>query len=320
MINQCHANFQSIKQYASDLQTFLGIREIELKVNETEQYLQSLIQAKGFEQLELVCKIDKGVQNILNGLKHFGSTEIKARPSNFEYSRAKDKQAELQVLEGDFLITDHCAIKQLTVLASDGTLKYSMSLDPSEGYDITLVDEKTVAITSGQTLKKTGIDILNIRNRTKKKFIKLLGPPYGITSDHDSLLVCVEGRGIYKVNTMDYSSCRVISCILPAKSYVSVFADKIYYTNDKDHSVVCCDRNGDCIWTFKDDSVLKWAKGITVDNDGNVYVVGQGSSNMLIISNDGKHHKEILSEEDGLCAPSAIFFDKQKRELLVTNL
>ncbi|CAC5394048.1 unnamed protein product [Mytilus coruscus] len=98
MINQCQANFLSIKQHASDLQTFLGMREIELKVNKTEQYLQSsLIGEKVSIQLDLVCKIDKGVQNILNGLKHFGSTEIKTRPTKIEFSRAKDKQAQLQV-------------------------------------------------------------------------------------------------------------------------------------------------------------------------------------------------------------------------------
>ncbi|CAG2200458.1 unnamed protein product [Mytilus edulis] len=42
IISKCQENFQNMKQYASDLQTFLGIKEIEIKVYENEQYLQSL--------------------------------------------------------------------------------------------------------------------------------------------------------------------------------------------------------------------------------------------------------------------------------------
>lgn len=77
--------------------------------------------------------------------------------------------------------------------------------------------------------------------------------------------------------------------------------------------------NGSCVWSFKDNLVFKWPRGITVDNEGQVYVVGASSSNVLIISADGKHYKEILTVADCLCSPSAIFFDKQKKELLVAN-
>ncbi|CAC5394115.1 unnamed protein product [Mytilus coruscus] len=99
MINQCQANFQSIKQYASDLQTFLGMREIETKVFKHEQYLQSLIDTNSFDQLELTCNVDAGVHStcIWNSLKSFGSIEIKTRASSIDFARTKDKQAQLQI-------------------------------------------------------------------------------------------------------------------------------------------------------------------------------------------------------------------------------
>ncbi|CAG2249885.1 unnamed protein product [Mytilus edulis] len=37
MINQCQMNLQNIKQHASDFQTFLGMRELEVAVDENEQ-------------------------------------------------------------------------------------------------------------------------------------------------------------------------------------------------------------------------------------------------------------------------------------------
>ncbi|XP_063412569.1 uncharacterized protein LOC134695278 [Mytilus trossulus] len=350
MINQSQINLQSIKQYASDFQTFLGMRELELKVNENEQYLQSLIETNGFENLDLVCNVDTDVESILHNVKSFGSIEIKKHISDIGLTRAKDKQAQIQVKtemktindvklimqkkittngeavrgccisrNGDFLFTDHASKKSLYVFKSNRTLKYKMSVDPSDGFDITFVDDKNVAITTGQSSKKTGIDIIDTENQTKVKFINLPGRSFGITCDIDSLFVCVEGSGIFKVNTVDYTTSSVISCNLSWFSYVSVFNYKIYYTDSNDHSVVCCDRNGSRIWNFKGDSVLKFIRGLTVDSEGHVFVVGASSSNCLIISKDGKHHKEILTNADGLCEPSAVFFDKRKSEFLVAN-
>ncbi|CAG2217376.1 unnamed protein product [Mytilus edulis] len=161
----------------------------------------------------------------------------------------------------------------------------------------------------------------NLENREpkEKKFISLTGRPWGITRDHDSLFVCVEGRGIYKVNTADYTTSKVISNNLPWFSYLFIFANNIYYSDCSNHRVVCCDHNGSRVWTFADTSALLLPRGITVDNDGHVFVVGEESSNVVIISNDGKHHRQILTDKDGLRRRSAIFFDKQTRKLLVAN-
>lgn len=59
--------------------------------------------------------------------------------------------------------------------------------------------------------------------------------------------------------------------------------------------------------------------GIAVDNNGNVYVAGCISSNVIIISSDGKHHKQILTKDDGLIFPSAIILDTGNRKLLIAN-
>lgn len=209
----------------------------------------------------------------------------------------------------------------LYVIASDDTLKYNMLLGSSGGFDTAIIDAKTIAITTGNSNTRIGIDIINTDSRKKIKFIPLPGRSYKITCDHDLLFVCVEGLGIYKVNTIDYTTgtSLVISCTLSWGSCVSVFNDKIYYTDCFVNSMVCCDRNGSSFWTFKDTLVLKCPSGITIDNDVNVFVIGETTSNVVLISNDGKHHKQILSKEDGLHEPSAIFFVKQTRKILVAN-
>jgi hypothetical protein len=40
-----------------------------------------------------------------------------------------------------------------------------------------------------------------------------------------------------------------------------------------------------------------------VDNDGNVYVVGCNTNNVVVISPDGQDHNQLLSSKDGLSYP-----------------
>ncbi|VDI69317.1 Hypothetical predicted protein [Mytilus galloprovincialis] len=237
IISKCKGNFQKMKQYASDLQTFLGMNEIEVKVYENEQYLQSMKEAKSLEQLELEWTVDPFVETILNSLKNFGSIEMKTQTSSIEFTRAKNKQAQLQVVtkkktiddvklilqkeitidgddvrgccmsaEGDMLYADnHVQGTSLIVIASDYKLKDKMQLDSSWVFNVTLVDETTGAITPGHSREKIGIDIIDLKKKRKKKFIKLPGWTWGITRDHDSLFVCVEGH-VYTV------SCSATDC------------------------------------------------------------------------------------------------------------
>ncbi|XP_076088225.1 uncharacterized protein LOC143058638 [Mytilus galloprovincialis] len=349
LIIENQTNLQSIKQHASDLQTFLVMRNIEVKVFENEQYLQSLVETNKLGPVDLTCNVNPGVLSIFDSLKTFGAIEIDMKSSSIRLIREKDKQAQLQVtptktiddlklilqktittggenikgccmsVNGEYFFTDYYSCKRLNVIASNGTFKFDMLLDPSYGFDITIINEKTIAITSGSSSEHIGIDIIDIESRKKIKFISLPDRPWGITRDQDSLFVCVKGRGIYRVNTLDYTTSHLISCNLSGSNYISVFAEKIYFTDWYDHSVVCCDRNGSHVWRFKEESVLKNSRGITVDNEGNVFLVGQHSSNVVIISNDGKHHRQILTKKQGLSQPSAIFFDKQTGKLLLAN-
>jgi len=83
--------------------------------------------------------------------------------------------------------------------------------------------------------------------------------------------------------------------------------------------VTCCDLNDTTQWEFNDKHVLQYPCGITVDNDGNVYVVGSNSSNVVVISPDGQRHRQLLSSKDGLSNPRVLDYDKSTNRLLVVN-
>jgi sugar lactone lactonase YvrE len=74
--------------------------------------------------------------------------------------------------------------------------------------------------------------------------------------------------------------------------------------------VTCCNLHGTTQWEFTDKRVITRPYGITVDNDGNVYVVGAFNSNVVVISPDGKRHRQLLSSEDGMIYPRVLDYDK----------
>jgi DNA-binding beta-propeller fold protein YncE len=83
--------------------------------------------------------------------------------------------------------------------------------------------------------------------------------------------------------------------------------------------VTCCDLHGPTQWEFKDERVLQLPYGISVDNDGNVYVVGYYTHNVVVISPDGQRHRQLVSSKDGLSYPVVLDYDKSTNRLLVVN-
>jgi DNA-binding beta-propeller fold protein YncE len=85
--------------------------------------------------------------------------------------------------------------------------------------------------------------------------------------------------------------------------------DKLYYKNYFTHTVTCCDLHSTTQWEFNDECVLLYPCGIAVDNNGNVYVVGRNSSNVVVISPDGQRHRQLLYSKDGLKNPPVLDYD-----------
>ena len=95
--------------------------------------------------------------------------------------------------------------------------------------------------------------------------------------------------------------------------------DKLYYTNYEKHTVSCCDLHGTTQWEFNSERVLECPRGISVDNDGNVYVVGNESNNVVVISPDGQRHIQLSSSKDGLLKPCVLEYDKSTNRILVVK-
>lgn len=106
---------------------------------------------------------------------------------------------------------------------------------------------------------------------------------------------------------------------LPYHSYITTCGYKIYQTNHETRTVTCYTIKEEKLWEYKDVSVLNNPRGVTVDNNSNVYVTSFTSHNVVVIEPDGRKGRQLVSTDDGLEFPYAIYFDKAKNNLLVTT-
>ncbi|CAC5399723.1 unnamed protein product [Mytilus coruscus] len=349
-ILQFNPEIENMKEYASDMQGFLGMGEIQKQISQSENCIQSMIANKETETVILEFTIDASL-HFLSNAKTFGSIVVKHIPSDgIELVRSKDKQAQILVtgknesvynmklnlkrqlrtlcnttrgccvtVNGGFIFTDYQNhSEKLVVLNADGENKYTIPFSELySSYDLACVDDKTVAITTGNSHGKTGVIITDLTTRKEKRIINLSSTPYGITFDGKSLICCC--KDIRVISCTDFSNTIIPNTAVSAYSSIATHDGKIFYSDLQKNTVTCCSYSGVPLWELKNKSVLQRPRGITVDDKGNVFVLIMDSSIILVISPDGKQYRQIQTKQYDLTKPSSIFFDKIRKQLLVTN-
>ncbi|XP_063399481.1 uncharacterized protein LOC134684130 [Mytilus trossulus] len=350
-IIQYNVEIENINKYASDLQAFLGMREIQKNINTSEHCIQSMVQKKNLERVGLDFDIDTKLREFLTNVRKFGSILVDScQTDNIELVRKKDRQAQILATEEQSInniklnfkrklrtscnITKGCCVtakceylftdynecnEKLVVLNSNGKAVYTIDLsEPYSAFDLVCIDDNIVAVSTGYSNGNTGVIIIDLTTRKVKRFVKLPCTPYGITFDGESVICCSDGNDIH-ISMKDFCCTDIPSPCMSQDSYIAKQGDNTVYSVPDANKVFCLDE-GTLVWEFKNDSVLKNQGGITVDDKGNVFVVGMSSKNIVVISPDGKQHKEIQIKECGLTEPSTICFDKINKQMLVTNV
>jgi DNA-binding beta-propeller fold protein YncE len=201
------------------------------------------------------------------------------------------------------------------VTLNDSNGNYILTIHPlgdsqTSFYDVTGIDTNTIGVSTA-----TGIRIINIDRR--KILHKFQGNCvcYGITHCDDKLYYCSDSKGIQRFDLRTKSN----QLLIPTKdvgrfSYISCNVNKLFYTSNAE-TVTCCDMNGKQIWLFEDTSVLRSPQCVVVDNHGFVFVAGEKSGNIVVISPDGNSSKEAYQ----ISSPRAMCYDKKGNKILVCH-
>ena len=347
------SNIIALKEYASDLQTFLGSKTIDEDAKKEEEYLMDLSDNGCLQQLNLRYTINTKIQDILSTITTFGSVSIETSRSSVVIKTMKDKQEHImsviqhssvksnndikltldrtfifQAQDEDIYITgclvcpngkmifvDNCN-NRLIILNEVGTLDKEIHCSQGDPFDVTCIDDTTVAVSTAND-----IEITNIVSTNTERRIKTSKPCYGITHHNGVLLWCEYQRGI---QMMKLSDDRVTTLVkqsnLAYYSYVTTGGDSIYQTNCHTSTVTCYTMKGEQLWVYKDVSVVKDPWGITVDNNYNVYLTSRASHKVGVLEPDGRQGRQLISLDDGLDGPTGICYHQSKNSLLVTSL
>jgi WD40 repeat protein len=353
-LTEYQTNIVSIKKYASDLQTFIAVKQIEKEVETLETCLQSIVKSDSLNQTKLSYDIDTGVKNITTSIQKFAEVVVEAKPCEMVFVRSKDKQAQMMVAElsppmsveniqlnlKQKINTKGRSIRGCSLLP-DGRMVFSCSSSDTvrftnkEGvelfqiskdktgasiYDTVYIkDNNSVAVSSGSEGKRC-ITIIDIESQKVMTTISMDMYIYGMAVRGRTIYHCTSNKPLRMLNLTDGSVGDIISSDMFNVYYVATSGDKLYYINTNTSTVTCCDLHGTTQWEFKDIRVLHYPRGVSVDNDGNVYVVGYKSNNVVVISPDGQRHRQLLSSKDGLSSPSVLDYEKSINRLLVVNI
>ncbi|CAC5408464.1 unnamed protein product [Mytilus coruscus] len=346
-ITEVQENIASIKQHASELQTFLTIKNIEKDIAGEENFIQSITTSDTTNQVNISCQINKSLQQITASVQKFGEINVSSDPCDFSIQKRKDRQAQIMValptrnienltltlqkrintelsdvhgcslLPGDRMVFSSYSDDRIRVLKSDGSKDFEIkTIGPT--FDVVFIGDDAIAVTSG---KSNQINIIDLKKHKLKKSIKIDSNNGGVIPVYKDghLIYCAGEKGIQMISLNDETITNVSNTKLTEWSYVTAFGDKLFYTNCDNNCVTCCDYHGNILWTFRNESVLLTPLGISVDNDGHVIVVGCSTQNVVVISPDGQRYRQLLSSKNGLRCPQALHYDTSTSELLVAN-
>ena len=342
----------AVKECASYQQTFLLSKAIAEDVKKEEEYLMTLSEDGGLQQLNIRYNINTKIKDILSTITTFGSVSIETSPPSVGIKTMKDKQAEtMSFMEhpsvksiNDIKLTLHTTFKipnrtgynyitgctvcpngkmifvdynnsRLIILKEDGTLDKVISCSLGYLFDVTCLDDTTAAVST-----YNGIEIINMDSTKTKRRIMTSKPCHGITYHNGVLLWCEIQRGIQMMKPSDDRVTNLVKQInLPYDSYLTTCGNRIYQANRNTGTVTCYTIKGEKLWEFKDVSVLKDPFGVTVDANSHVYVTSYRSHSVVVLEPDGRQGRQLMSRDDGLEYPTGIYFDKCKDNLLVAT-
>ncbi|CAC5410299.1 unnamed protein product [Mytilus coruscus] len=334
----------NIKHHASDLQTFMSIKQIQQDLANEEEFTQSCLDGDKVDIRVITSKIDENVETIMKNVQKFGEIAVEIKPTKAALRERKKKQAQKiiqkkrtksidnitallqQTIKTTSKIVGGCCILQdgrmaftclernvLILIKANGSKDFEIPVPGA--YDVANgTTDNTVIVSSCHS--KTGISIVDIRGRKIKKFIPDKSICYGLVERGGHVIFCTVSElkmlnlHTKTINTITTTNVSSLSC-------VDINGKNIYYISLAGHSVTCCDFQGAIKWTFKDENILKFPQGISVDDDDFLFVLLNDS--VVLISPCGKQHRTLLSSSDGLSAANGLHYDKTRNILLVAQ-
>ncbi|CAC5413852.1 unnamed protein product [Mytilus coruscus] len=209
------------------------------------------------------------------------------------------------------------ASKHLHLFSKDGEYAENVIRFEDEPNDICYIKDNLIAVT---IVRKHIILLIDLLTKNITKTIKVEDLCFGIESNGTTLVVILGAREP-ELLTLDLEGNIISQVTVPGKCILrmTLHYESIVCTDFKDNLVSCNTNKGILSWTHKHEDFLE-PLGLAIDKHGFIFVASKNSNKIVVLSEDGKTSRTILSKDDGIVSSTAIHIDKLSSTLLVTNL
>ncbi|KAJ8311015.1 hypothetical protein KUTeg_011460 [Tegillarca granosa] len=328
VIQNCNKLIETCKTRSSETQVFLEMKKIlEREKEQVEELEQILTKHKKFEY---EFRLDNDIKKLITKLKTIGQIEEKVNFSPAKYPKPNRPETInlkecIPQLVSSFSIKDKCGVntpvfggyfmpdntlllalfsgQKLVLFNNNGDLIKQSGQLSGTVYDVCMLDPTTVVVTRWHG---NLIDFINILTLTVNKTVSVGLWCGGITSSdnkldvgcsHKLLILDKDGNEEKEINT---------NCCIYGVTIINRGEKKIVYTNYDNHSchfVRYSDLQEVQKFTHPE---LEYPRGVTSDREGNVYIAGCLSGNVLQLSLEGYLLRVLLQDLD---TPCGIQFD-----------
>ncbi|VDI03163.1 Hypothetical predicted protein [Mytilus galloprovincialis] len=345
-MNTIQKNIEKIKDHASEIQIFLSIQGIQKDVKEEESQL-SIICKEELNERELSFHPAPSSKSGIV-LKSFGELKTNIKPADIsfvgkEYFEAQlvmpgankksiDKIVITKNLEyalptklGVVKVAGCCNIeKELFLLADQGKKLRIIVVKPNgivvceiplkQPPNNVVYVNKTIFVSSYPSSTLTSIDF---ETRKVKKTIQFDFKCEALAVAGDKILLHFIDKEytLYDLNLVEVAKIPIRITNAPFLSY---FNEKIYIAQWKANIVYCYSMTGEMIWEYQH-ADIRGPEGITIDNNGNVFVGGFYSNNISIISPNGENSRNLLNLTEVLSHPTALHYNQDFNQLIVSS-
>ena len=342
--------FNKMKEHSSDLQTFLSLPHLISKATDEEKHVEKLSSEGKLNRKTIIftARIDEVIK-----MKSIGDVGVDDIKSDVAYVKEREKQAQIAIVgplkrstndrinlkllreidvkvgvpsnvisgctilnNGKVLFSEYNAIElKDRVSLNDTNGNYILTVctfSPFEGslYGMTSIDTNTIAVSTGRY-----ISIVNIGTQSVLRKIRNDRRCFGITHCDGKLYYCSDSEGIRRFDLKT----KINQLLVPTNDedeylYISCDGNKLIYTSDTE-AVTCCDMNDKQIWSFEDTSLVGSPWGVVVVSHGFVFVAGEQSRNIVVISPDGNSAREVFQ----ISSSGAMCYDRNNNKILVCH-
>ncbi|XP_069133283.1 tripartite motif-containing protein 2-like [Argopecten irradians] len=217
--------------------------------------------------------------------------------------------------DGSIVVGDNNNQK-LKLINTDGDVMDELKVDGIP-YDLCLVDNTTVAAAVGN-----GVHVVSVTSSklTLSNIINIGKLCLGITYRNGEFIASTGDNTVYQVTKdgktqMLHRDTNTIYTLTQDHRTGTLFIP--YHINTAGSVAVGSLSTDNLHKDVLKVGVVSYAYGVDVDGDGNIYVCGYGSNNVVQMSGDGKNVRELLTAADDIRKPLAISVYGDK--LVVTN-